>query len=581
MEWVSRRLAIACCIIGLSSPAPAAAAPRLPLAHAGRFVTDARGRVVVIHGINEVSKLPPYDPLSTGFDDDDAAFLARNGFNAVRVGVIWKAVEPQPGVYDDRYLDRISATVRTLARHNIASLIDFHQDLLNEKFGGEGWPDWAVIDDGLPAQPLLGFPLSYVSSPGLNQAMANFYANAPGPGGVGIQDRFAAAWHHVASLFAANRSVLGYDLFNEPWPGSANIASCYSASGCPDFEQKLLAPMEARVMRAIRQVDRTDLLWYEPSVSTQAGLSKYTIPNPTGDHRAGMSFHVYCLPIPSRTCSEYEQTSLDEAIARGQANGDALLETEWGATADLALIDRQVARDDRALMSWMWWAYTGNDPTTSGGGGAQAIVADPTKPPTGTNIYLDKLEHLVEPYPQAISGTPTAWSFDRGTSTFRLTYSLGKAGGKGSFHAGSVTEVSTPALVYPHGYAARVRGGAIVSARRAAMLTVVACPHVKTISAIVARSGRRGGSCKLRLRLAISPRVAQPGHATRFRFLVSARLGSFSMRARGVTVSFAGRRVRTNREGRASIRITLDRSGRYPATARGQGYVRGRIVITL
>ncbi len=71
--------------------------PALPLGHAGRWITDAQGRVLVLHGINMVYKLAPFYPSAAGFSDDDAAFLARIGFNAVRVGVLWEALEPSPG----------------------------------------------------------------------------------------------------------------------------------------------------------------------------------------------------------------------------------------------------------------------------------------------------------------------------------------------------------------------------------------------------------------------------------------------------------------------------------------------------
>src|SRR3954469_19306605 len=95
---------------------------RTPLAHAGRWITDADGRVAVLHGINMVYKRPPYAPDAVGFGDDDAAFLASQGFNVVRLGIIYKAVEPQLGHYDDAYLARIRATVDTLAAHGIAVL---------------------------------------------------------------------------------------------------------------------------------------------------------------------------------------------------------------------------------------------------------------------------------------------------------------------------------------------------------------------------------------------------------------------------------------------------------------------------
>src|ERR1700722_1585417 len=207
------------CFVALALPAAGRAAASLPLGHSGRWITDASGRVVVVHGINMDYKLPPYYPAAVGFGGDDAAFLHSIGFNAVRVGVIWKGLEPQPGVYDDAYLAQIAATVSVLARHGVASLLDFHQDLFNERFEGEGAPDWAVQTGGLP-NPSLGFPTNYLANPALEHALDAFFNNAPGPGGVGLQDRFAAAWAHVAAYFRGSPSVLGYELFNEPFPGT-------------------------------------------------------------------------------------------------------------------------------------------------------------------------------------------------------------------------------------------------------------------------------------------------------------------------------------------------------------------------
>jgi endoglycosylceramidase len=152
---------------------------------AGRWITDSTGRVVVLHGLNQVYKVPPYEPSAAGFGADDAAFLAANGFNAMRVGVIWAAVEPQPGHYDDGYLDSIADTVHTLAAHGIVSILDFHQDLYNEKFQGEGAPAWAVQDGGLPNPPL-GFPGNYLGNPAEWHTWDQFWANAPGPDGVGL-----------------------------------------------------------------------------------------------------------------------------------------------------------------------------------------------------------------------------------------------------------------------------------------------------------------------------------------------------------------------------------------------------------
>src|ERR1700736_6283157 len=171
---IRRSLTVACLVAALAFAGECLGAAKLPLGHAGRWITDTGGRVVVVHGINMVYKLPPYYPAAVGFGDDDAAFLRRIGFNAVRGGVIWKALEPRPGVYDDAYLAQIAGTVATLTRHGIVALLDFHQDMYNERFQGEGAPDWAVQDDGLPAFPQYGFPGNYLLMAALQHALDHF-----------------------------------------------------------------------------------------------------------------------------------------------------------------------------------------------------------------------------------------------------------------------------------------------------------------------------------------------------------------------------------------------------------------------
>src|SRR4051794_29444684 len=88
---------------------------------AGRWLLDRQGRVRIDQGVNMVYKQGSYAPDATGFGADDARFLRRNGFTTVRLGLIWKAVEPRPGSYDDDYLDRIAHTVMVLHRHGIVT----------------------------------------------------------------------------------------------------------------------------------------------------------------------------------------------------------------------------------------------------------------------------------------------------------------------------------------------------------------------------------------------------------------------------------------------------------------------------
>jgi endoglycosylceramidase len=467
-------------LAGLGAPAEGARklGPAPPLSHDGRWMTDAKGRVVILHGVNMVYKRPPYDPSAIGFGADDAAFLRRHGFNNVRLGTIYAAVEPQPGAYDDAYLERIRATLRVLAGERIFTMLDFHQDLYNERFGGEGFPDWAVIDDGLPAEPLAGFPLSYVTSPGLNRAFDNLWANAAGPGVVGLQDRYAAAWGHVAERFAGEPYLLGYDLINEPWPGN-QWPTCANLQGCPIFEQQFLAPMQQRAIDAIRQTDSRSLVWYEPVVISQFG-TEYHHPD-TGDPRAGMSFHIYCLAaevaaaipeIAGMSCDQLEELSLENAEERAAANGDTLLLSEFGATDDADTITRMVDRADRHMASWQWWHYCNcDDPTTAGPGDTQAIVSDPAQPPTGANVLGEKLALIERPYPQAVAGTPRSYSFDRETRTFELTYATASPDGD-RLGRRIKTQVFVPKLHYPGGYEVEGRGARVISQPDATILVL-------------------------------------------------------------------------------------------------------------
>ncbi|MEA2273039.1 MAG: endoglycosylceramidase, partial [Solirubrobacteraceae bacterium] len=462
---MSRRIGVAVAVaLGLvAAAAPAHAATTLPLNHAGRWITDADGRAVVLHGVNMVSKRTPYAPDAVGFSEDDAAFLEKEGYNAVRLGLIYKAVEPAPGRYDDAYLDRIKATADMLARHGIVSLLDFHQDLYNERFQGEGWPDWAVNDDGLPAQPALGFPYNYLFMPALQRAFDHFWANDPAPGdSVGLQDRYAAAWRHVAERFRGDGAAMGFDLMNEPWPGTVWQA-CANPVGCPVFDATM-AEFIKRTIAAIRQADPTTLAFYEPNVIFNDGAD--TNVGDTGDAHAGFSFHDYCLAHDvtgsSLGCNVFDDLVFQNAESQIAATDDTSLLTEFGATPDPTVLGDMTNRADRFMVGWLEWHYCAcDDPTTSGPGATQAMVIDPRKPPEGSNIDAGKLKLLSRPYPQVVAGTPTQYGFagDRFTLGFRTD----RANGSGSFAPYTATEIVMPARQYPNGYGVTVKNGTILS----------------------------------------------------------------------------------------------------------------------
>lgn len=553
--------------------APALAAPQPPFAHVGRFITDSTGRVFVSHGVNLVYKVPPYEPSVSGFGDDDATFLQKEGFNSVRLGIIYKAVEPQPGVYDDSYLAKIAQTAQILERHHITPLLDFHQDMYNERFQGEGWPDWAVLDDGLPNQPQLGFPGNYMAQPATNRAFDNFWANAAGPGGVGLVDRYAAAWAHVAARFEPDRDVLGYDVMNEPWPGTG-WQQCANPAGCPAFDQGKFADFWRKAIAGVRLGDKRHLVFYEPNVIFNDGadtqLPKFS------DDELGMSWHNYCLVGDvsgsggggGQGCGAEEGLVFQNALKRSQSTGDTQLLTEFGATDDLDTLNRITAAADDFMVGWQYWAYCGcNDPTTQGPGDTQAIVKDPAKPPTGDNLKSQKLDVLVRPYPQLVAGTPQAWHFDPSTKVFTLSYSTKRAGG-GEFAGSPLTEVYVPVRQYPHGYSVQAQGAGIASAAGNQVLGLRACPGASEVKLRVSKTGGNSADCAVagilgvkagltRLRLSVSPRRVRRGRLATFTFRV--RAGRYAVR--GARVRFAGHTAHTNASGRARIRVRMKRLG--------------------
>jgi endoglycosylceramidase len=436
-----------------------------------------------------VYKVAPYYPAAAGFGTDDAAFLQRMGFNVVRVGVIWKAVEPGPGVYDDGYLRHIAATVRTLARHGIYSLLDFHQDMYNELFQGEGAPDWAVQDGGLP-NPKHGFAANYYTDPALQHAENEFWANSPGPGGVGLQDRYAAAWRHVAGMFRTVPGILGYELMNEPAAGTEFLA-CISAIGCAAFDRQLTA-FSRRVAKAIRTVDRHTLIFYEPDVGFDFGVATHM--GALDDGPAGLAFHDYCLPTgPAPNGCSSERQGFANAVAHVSNTNEAVILTEFGSTPFRGDLTGMVRLADQSMVPWTEWSYCScHDPT---GATPDPLVIDPARPPRGSNVGQFALHILVEPFPQLIAGTPTSWGFDPATGTFQLRYSTIRPGG-GSFPAGAITEVATPRLIYGRPYAVRADGGTIVSRRGARILEIAACRGFRKISIQVLRAGRDRESCR-------------------------------------------------------------------------------------
>jgi endoglycosylceramidase len=387
-------------------------------------------------------------------------------------------------------------------------LLDFHQDMYNERFQGEGAPDWAIVGQAATENPSpqLGFPINYVAQNAVNHAYDAFWANTQVPGtGRGVQDLYAAAWAHVAKRFRGKPGIVGYNLFNEPWMGTALQQCALSgggtapdACGIPQFEASTLTDFYRRVTRAIRKVDKRTMVFPAPILTFDfggvTGVGKV-------DKRAGFAFNAYCgqvdpaigalLPfLKDKPCSFSASLSFTHALEESRRNGDALFMTEFGSTDELANFTDYLNGANGLGISWTYWAYCFcGDPTTSGGA-AQALVLDPSQPPTGANVKTEKLAALAQPYATSVSGTPRSWGIDPSTRRFSLVYRTKPAGKGRRFEPDSITKLSLPAIQYPTGYRVQVRGARVLSKPRARVLRLAQCGHRKTVKVEVSAGGK-------------------------------------------------------------------------------------------
>ncbi len=224
-----------------------------------RRIVDDLDREVILRGAN-VNSLgeywqgdPDHDP-TVPVSESDWDEMAARGFSVIRLIITWSLVEPERGVFDEDYLDRVDAYVTKAAEHGIYSVIDMHQDaysafIATEDPGecgegtrpGKGWdgaPEWATLTDDRSTCIID----ERNSAPAVEAAWNHFYDNTDG-----IRDEFAAAWGAVAERFAGRPEVAGYDVLNEPEVSrpAAELAPLYEAMLADAIEAIRIAEADA------------------------------------------------------------------------------------------------------------------------------------------------------------------------------------------------------------------------------------------------------------------------------------------------------------------------------------------------
>ncbi|QJD87094.1 cellulase family glycosylhydrolase [Cohnella herbarum] len=433
-----------------------------PISVDGSRFVDAQGRHVILHGISMVCK-----DKSKGYIDDwseeDFRKLRQWGFNVIRLGIIWDGVEPNPGEYDVRYIEKIREQIRLAYRFGIYVFLDMHQDLFSSRFS-DGAPGWATLTDGHSYAPTALWSDAYLFDRAVQTAFDHFWANSPASDGVGLQDHYAAAWRFVAARLRDEPNLIGYDLMNEPFIGSkveemvggmftsyGELAAEYTGQPAPDveqlfeiwshpeqklqalslldspdayrrimeatapaqvvFERSVLTPFFRKVGQAIREEDPDGILFLETNYFSNLGVPSSILPvTDVQDRRDGQQAfapHGYDLVTDSEYVHAANSGRVDYIFESHERTRSRLempmLIGEWGAYGESELAEEaalQVQRNfERLLCSDAYWCY---------------LYPEMDR--------YSSFNAVCRSYPMATSGTLLSYSYDRDRNAFNMEW---------------------------------------------------------------------------------------------------------------------------------------------------------------
>ena len=263
----------------------------------GSWFRDEHARYALFRGVNFASrsKLPPYLPIAPLEVKDlsqinlkkeiesvrpELDLMKKLGFNIVRLLISWKALEPRPNQNLEellpegrQYLASMKEIIDELYARNIYVILDFHQDIASEAYGGDGFPDWVLAIDKEHERPKASHPdkkwqIKYMLNKSLKETLKSFWENSLTNLDEGLEN-FPVRTHlektigQTVKFFKSlnngngHPAVIGVEPFNEPHP---NVIPK------KDFEAKFLMDFYRNVNSEIRKVDENLLIFIEPRV---------------------------------------------------------------------------------------------------------------------------------------------------------------------------------------------------------------------------------------------------------------------------------------------------------------------------
>lgn len=360
---------------------------------------DSQGRITIYRGVN-VCNYSKHSPDNLPWHTKkDYQKLTGWGINLVRFQVFWDAIEPQEGVFNTEYLNKIVEHIKLLEEIEIDVIIDVHQDVCSKKYGGNGFPVWALKDGGKKFKPQKEWSHNYLQ-PAVQEALKNFWKSTE------VQGQYILMLHVLHKAIGHLSNVIGIDVMNEPFPDLPFIRN---------FEKETLRNFYQKAQYSFSTADKRTSLFVEPWMATSAGIPSYLDMTPNSN----MRYLPHYYPPFCHNKGTYRKLdrwlmkmAMRMRASEAEKMKSPLIFGEYGID-NRVRNNLQFVRDfldecRRYQASCIWWTY---DMDMYSG---QAIVDD--------NKNENKvIKALMDIYPQKIAGTNPHYWIDG--STFYLTYS--------------------------------------------------------------------------------------------------------------------------------------------------------------
>lgn len=431
----------------------------------GTRIVDSHGRERILTGLNVCDKGKYIEGSRRIYGTQWKKGLADNikshGMDLIRLGITWDAIEPNPGEYNEEYLEFIRGILDECKDAGVYVFLDMHQDLFSgaDLLCGDGAPKWATLTGKYQYQPTkIVWAEGYFWGKAVHNAFDSFWNNAE-INGKGIQLWFEEMWCHVIDMFKDHPAVIGFDFFNEPFPGTsggkafreivsklisttvfdktiskkelvnlatksedpARVLDLYTGKHLrkitgaaddiiKDFDTKKYFPFINKMTRAVRRCGSDKLVFLENSYYSNLGIP-YSCPRPilSGKTENNIIFspHAYDFMVdtPSYKYASNDRVgSIFEEHRRSQIRlGVPVIVGEWGGFTEgdewFPHIEFLLELFDSYKWSNTYWTYFDGF--------------------TDTEIYQ---KVLTRPHPVAVTGEIDSYGYNRQSKEFYLNF---------------------------------------------------------------------------------------------------------------------------------------------------------------